>query len=155
MPKHEQTKAGEGRRTTMNGDDTMRLSELHPSAFLKATDLDEGRDYPVKISTVSLETIQDGDREETKPVLAFHGAEKRLVLNVTNTTALLSAFGDVDTRELIEKRIVLRRETTSFRGRPTPCIRIHIPQSPTPAPAPTAPPEPSTVPTIEDDEIPF
>ena len=99
------------------------------SKWLKADDL-QGREYPLTISGVSAENMGEG---EIKPALHFHGAEKGMVLNVTNRLRLCDAFGD-DSDTWVGKRVIVYSESTTFRGQPTKGLRVRPAQQAPPAP---------------------
>ena len=63
------------------------------SNYLKASDLG-GSTPTVSINSVELLEFDDDDgSKEIKPAVGFQGKEKKLVLNKTNTEALINAFG--------------------------------------------------------------
>jgi len=68
------------------------------SQDLKAVDF-RGQNLKVVISGVTTRTYpaRDEQPEQTKPVLAFEGKEKVLVVNAGNTRILCEAYGDFDT----------------------------------------------------------
>ena len=71
----------------------MHYEKLFPSKYLKATDLD-GRDVVVRIRSVLSEPVQSQEGEsEDKPVVHFHGTDKRLVLNKTNADTIAGLYG--------------------------------------------------------------
>jgi hypothetical protein len=123
---------------------------------LKAADLPNGQDVPVKMADVRLEMMEQA-REE-KPVLYFIGKEKGLVLNVTNANTISDRYGD-DTETWHGQPIVLLGTTTEFGGKTVPCIRAKMPRPPA-NPAPVAPPPQTPIAdnsdaVAGDDEIPF
>ena len=63
--------------------------------YLKATDLQGGTPKVVikDVELVQFDDNDDKDKKITKPVLALEGKEKKLVLNPTNTDAIIKAFG--------------------------------------------------------------
>ena len=67
------------------------------SADLKAADF-RGQNLKVVISAVSTRTYpaREDQPEQTKPVLAFEGKEKVLVVNAGNTKVLCDAYGIMD-----------------------------------------------------------
>lgn len=62
------------------------------SKYLKAADLN-GKRTRATIDKVELVQFEDEGRSLSKPAIYFRGKEKAMVLNATNTTALIEAFG--------------------------------------------------------------
>ena len=77
----------------MNGTPPRTVSDLFPSKWLKAEDLD-GRPHTVRIVDVTVESLRQPDGS-SKPaaVLTFERASKRLILNKTQATALADLLG--------------------------------------------------------------
>ena len=72
--------------------------------YLGHWDLD-GKDVTVEIASVSGDEIPSKHGKKKKPVIAFKGAEKKLIANTTNCTVIEGMYGsDVD--EWIGKRKV-------------------------------------------------
>lgn len=110
-------------RVTVNKESSMKISELFPSKFLRADDLD-GREAECAIDNVGAEDVA-GDGND-KPVLYFEGKDKGLVLNKTNSMEIASSYGD-DTDKWSGKPVVLYPTKTQYQGKLVPCIRIRIP----------------------------
>lgn len=72
----------------------MKASDLYASPYLKGTDIDKPR--RMTIAEVSVETFDDQKtgKESRKAVLSFAGAKKQLILNKSNASALIAAYGD-------------------------------------------------------------
>jgi hypothetical protein len=100
----------------------MRISSAFPSKYLKASDLQD-RNVPVIMSHVALEDVGDNER---KPVLYFHGKNKGLVLNKTNSRVIAAAYGD-DTDDWHGKPLVLFPAMVDFRGDSVEAIRVKAP----------------------------
>lgn len=115
----------------------LTVSELFPSRYIKAADLKD-HEVEVKMDFVEMQVFDDGD----KPGLFFEGREKALILNLTNTKRIASAYGD-DTAEWHSQPIILYPDVTEFQGRTVPCIRVRIPVPP------------ATVGDEGEDDIPF
>jgi hypothetical protein len=130
----------------------MKMSNVFPSKFLKAADL---QDRPVTLimSRVDMEKVVDG--EEEKPVLYFTKAKKGLVLNKTNNKVIMAAYGD-DSDLWEGHPLVLFPAMVDFRGDTVEAIRVRVPK---PAAAPKPAPEPisevNPPPHDMDDDIPF
>ena len=70
----------------------MKSSDVFPSKYLKAADLDE--DVELTIRSVVLEELKSEDGSEQKPICYFEEGERGLLLNKTNWNALAQQFGD-------------------------------------------------------------
>ena len=114
----------------------MRISDAFPSNYLKAADL-QGRMVTV---TVAGSRMEDFGGEE-KPCLLFQGKDKGMVLNKTNASAIVSAYGD-ETDEWIGKPIELYSARVMFQGSMVDGLRVRVPAPPSPQPAPYVAPSP-------------
>ena len=143
----------------------MKLTEVFPSNFIKAEDL-QGRDVTVIISNAQIEKLGN----DNKLVMYFKGKDKGLVCNKTNAGRISYLYGD-DTDDWIGKPIVLTSEFVEFQGKSVKAIRVKPPSmTSSPQANPTAAPQrqttnpvrqqapqqsvPSGLPDL-DDEIPF
>lgn len=109
----------ESNRTETKGKDTnMKLDDLYPSKWLKASDL-QGRQVVCTIQRVTVEDLGDG----SKPVVYFTGKEKGLVLNRTNADTIAAALGD-DTDRWPGGKVTLFSAKVSFKGTMTDAIRL-------------------------------
>lgn len=97
------------------------IDKIFPSRYLKAGDLD-GREITVTIKEVKLENV--GQTKESKPVLYFRGAQKGLVLNITNSKRIAMMAGSKDTDDWVGQRIILYPTETEFGGETVDCIRV-------------------------------
>ena len=109
-------------RTPEERSDPMKLSELFPSKYAKAADLDEGP-VQVTIRAISEEDVGDG----AKPVVHFDDY-KPLVLNLTNGRTIASICGSEDSKDWVGHSVELFATTTDFRGKLVPCVRIRRPR---------------------------
>lgn len=92
----------------------MKMSDLFPSKWLKAEDLEEGATLALTIKDVVMEELGQGAKKETKPVVYFRDSDKGLVLNKTNGSIIAKMYGD-NTDEWIGKTITLfTMEVDSF-----------------------------------------
>lgn len=140
------------------------MSAAFPSEYLKAADL-AGKRVKIKMDRVEMKDI-GGDH---KPVLFLIGTDKKIVLNKTNASEIIDAYGD-DTDDWHGKTIELYEARVDFQGKKVQAIRVNAmlgsngsaaPAVQTPAPA-KAKPEPfateqsprEAAPFI-DDEVPF
>jgi hypothetical protein len=103
----------------------MKLSDLYPSKYLKASDL-QGKEPMAKIREVKIEEV--GSDKERKPVLYFHGSDKAMILNKTNALAIGDHYGD-DVATWAGKPIVLYSAWVDFGGKSTQAIRVRVPQA--------------------------
>ena len=87
----------------------MKITELFPSKFLKADDLD-GHEVECTLQEVRVEDVS-GDGRERKPVLYFKEKNKGLVLNKTNSMVIAGSYGD-DTHGWQGRPVVLYGTTT-------------------------------------------
>ncbi len=126
----------------------MKMSEVFPSKWLTAADLDE-QDVTMTIDQVRMEDMtEDGD---PKAVCYFNEVKKGLVLNKTNSTTIVALYGN-DTDDWEGQRITLYPTEVNFQGKMTPCIRVRskLPRSS------KAKPEKVALPTSDnDDDVPY
>lgn len=117
-----------------------RVSEVYGGTYLTGADL-AGKSHRLSIEAVAVEEV--GDDRERKLVVAFVGAKKNLVLNKTNASALVSAFGD-DTDAWPGNTVELFTVPVNFNGRTYDGIRVRAASEPTPAPKPVGVPASQT-----------
>jgi hypothetical protein len=101
----------------------MLISQVYPSEFIKAADL---QDQNVRVVMDHIELREVGD--EQKPVLYFQGKEKGLVLNKTNANNIALVYGE-DTDEWVGKALILYPTMVDYQGRSVPAIRVRVPQA--------------------------
>jgi len=122
----------------------MKVDELYPSRFLKASDL-QGKQVLAVIEGVSVEEFDDG---ETKPALQLQG-KKPLILNRTNAGLIAAFLGD-DVDHWRGHRLVLYPAKVDFRGRLVEAIRVREPRGPAQAPPVSqATPAPRPAPAVQ------
>ena len=102
----------------------MNIDEAYPSKYIKESDL-QGQPRVLTIARVSVETL-DQSSNETKPVVYFQGAQKGLVLNVTNKNVFVLLYGK-ETNNWNGRQIELYPSQTDFRGEVVACIRCRAP----------------------------
>jgi hypothetical protein len=140
--------------TAQKGTDPMATrNDLFPSKYLSAADL-KGKSIVVTIDKVTQETLEANGKSQLKPIVHFVGAQKTLVLNVTNYNTIADQHGD-ETNGWSGCKIKLYPDVVDVKGKTTPCIRVspnRIEEDP-PAPKKPEPPTPSG--GGMDDEIPF
>jgi hypothetical protein len=71
----------------------MKISQLFPSKYVKAADLN-GKTVTLTIAKLVVEELGHGAEKERKPVLYFQKATKGLVLNRTNAMTIAALYGD-------------------------------------------------------------
>jgi hypothetical protein len=116
----------------------MRVSEVFPSKYLAAEDLDN-KNVRLTISNVEIEKLG----EDTKPVIYFRGHKKGLACNKTNAKSIAAAYGD-EMDEWIGSEIILFPVLTDYQGKSVPAIRVRAPQpkdNPKPIMTPSHPPK--------------
>jgi hypothetical protein len=130
----------------------MKMSSVYPSNYLKAADL-QGKFVSVNIAEVKI--VDLGGNEE-RPVVFFEDKKRGLVLNKTNSNAIVNAYGD-ETDNWNGKPLELFPTETSFQGKMVPCIRLRIPVNgqAVPAQATAAAPNVQPIRPIDESEIPF
>jgi hypothetical protein len=99
--------------------------QLRDSDYLGSYDIPKGKEVPVTIAKVTMETMfnRQKNEEDTKPVLFFEGTKKGLILNVTNMEAVASFHGNVPAG-WTGKQVTLYRGTTRVGRDTVDCLRI-------------------------------
>ena len=116
----------------------MKLNEAFPSNFLKADDLN-GKQCTMTIESAEVEEIGQGNEKASKLVLAFRGAEKKLVCNVTNAKTIAKVLGTDETDDWIGQRITLVPREVEFQGETVWAIRVSLTKPVSAKPAKPAP----------------
>jgi len=118
-----------------------KYGDLYSGNWLKAEDLQQIY-TPVVLTQIRPEQIRQNDgSNRTMLCVGFHGAEKRLILNVTNYNTLLEILGQNE--EAWEgHQVNLHKTTTQMAGKTVACIRIVPAQQQAPPPQPVAAPAP-------------
>jgi hypothetical protein len=110
----------------------MKISQLFPSKFVKAADLN-GKTITLTIAKLVVEELGHGNEKERKPVLYFQKATKGLVLNRTNAMTIASLYGD-ESDDWPGKRISIYPTRVRAFGSMQDTIRVReeIPAEPKP-----------------------
>ncbi len=116
----------------------MKMSEMFPSNYVKAADLN-GKTCPLTIRTCVSEELGQGNDKEKKSVLYFEKAQKGLVLNKTNATVIADAYGD-DTGNWAGKPVEIYPTEVDFKGKLVDGIRLRIQPQQQPQTQPAAAP---------------
>lgn len=111
----------------MSNEKDMHWRELCGKPFLSADLLPEPKDYKLTIIDASREEVFNpgSKKNEMAGIITFKETDKRLILNSTNTQAIVSCHGD-RTLTWMGKQVFLYRTTCKLRGKDTPCIRIRF-----------------------------
>lgn len=127
----------------------MRTSEAFPSQFLKKEDIGDRR-VRVTVDHIQMETIQNGDHKENKPVVYFRNTEKGMVLNKGNAEAIQEAANGDDEMDNWGGTVVVLYvdRNVTFGGKRVGGIRISPARKPETAPVEVAE-------GIESDDVPF
>ena len=104
----------------------MRTTDLFPSRYVKAGDLDAGP-QTMAIRELAVEEIGQGKDRQDKPVLHFHNRDKGLVLNVTNMRTIEDAYG-TETDDWLGKSIELFSTKVPFKGDLVDGVRVRVPK---------------------------
>lgn len=128
----------------------MRISQLFPSKYVKATDLN-GKTVTLTIAKLVLEELGHGAEKERKPVLYFQKATKGLVLNRTNAMTIAALYGD-ESDDWAGKRISIYPTRIRAFGAMQDTIRVReeIPAQPRPQPAHVGMEETAEIDDVED-----
>ena len=97
----------------------MRMSAAFPSAYIKAADLN-GRRVRVEMDRVEMEDVGG----ELKPVMFFLGSDKKMIVNKTNASEIIDAYGD-DTDAWHGQMIELYEARVDFQGKKVAAVRVN------------------------------
>ena len=97
----------------------MRMSAAFPSAYIKAADL-MGKRIRVKMDRVEMEDVGG----ELKPVMFFLGTDKKMIVNKTNASEIIDAYGD-DTEAWHGQLIELYEARVDFQGKKVAAVRVN------------------------------
>ena len=133
----------------------MNINDMFPSKYLKADEIET--DTNLTITTVTQETLGQGDDARTLPIVYFTETEKGLVLNKTNGGKIANATGIDDMRKWVGVKMKLFEDEVEFNGQMRPSIKVRLPktQPKAEAEAPTKGAKKYADKEIEEDEIPF
>ncbi len=95
---------------------------LYPSEYLAACDL--SGEATVTIAKFEVEQIVGSDgKKQTKPVITFTGAKKRMICCKTNAKAIARQHGN-DTDAWVGKKVTVYPTTCQAFGETKECVRI-------------------------------
>ena len=98
-----------------------------PSNYLRHSDLEEGHDTVVTITSYSQEDIGLGENKKKKWVIYFKETDLGLVLNATNGKAVSKACGTDEMDEWKGKPISLYvKDDVEFQGDIVSAIRVRV-----------------------------
>lgn len=98
----------------------MDATEIYSSQWLKAADIKEKK---VKVTVAEVKPVVVKDNEPRKLELHFSELQKSLLLNKTNGTRMMEAFGK-ETDNWAGKTIELYTIMTNYQGEEVPAIRL-------------------------------
>ena len=107
------------------------MRQAFPSEYLSAKDIQETGPKVVTIASVTSEQIRGDNGLEDKWVLGFHGARKRLILNVTNNNTLIDSFG-YESNDWLGQSVTLFTVDVQFGSKMVLGLRIKV-ENPKPA----------------------
>lgn len=96
---------------------------MFPSDYLAAVEF-KGRDVTLTIKAVNMEDlVMVGGGKKRKPVLSFNGTKKKLVLNVTNASAIASMYG-AEAKAWVGKKVTFYPTKAKFGRNTVDAIRV-------------------------------
>ena len=103
----------------------MKINEAFDSAFLGAWDLDPDKPQTVTIVGVEREEVQlpSTSKTEMKVVISLKGAQKRWIVNKTNSRTLFGLFGR-ETDTWAGKKVELYVANVNLKGKQVPAVRV-------------------------------
>lgn len=115
----------------------MDIRDAFPSKYINSGDLN-GKDLRLVMGQIVMENIQG----QMKPVIYFHGHDKSLVLNVTNSRTIEKMYGP-NTNDWIGRPVTLYTAEIEFKGETTEGVRVRSFQTPKSGPPASKPLDPS------------
>jgi len=101
----------------------MHYQLMYPSEYVAACDLHE-KDMKVTIEKVGVEDVVGSDgKKQSRPVLSFKGAKKRMVCCKTNAKTIARLHG-TNTDDWIGKAVTLYPTTCQAFGETKECVRV-------------------------------
>lgn len=126
----------------------MKWSEARTRNYFNAADIPPNGLHAT-IAGIDIEDVQgDGNPKDAKPVLRLYGADKSVIVNVTNQDILERAYGE-NCEACIGKEIKLTVARVLFKGKMVPGIVI-VPITPAAVPQPQPQPQPQQLPPVAD-----
>lgn len=92
--------------------------------YIGEWDFEDGNDKIVKVKDVKVETIQNAQGKEEKPVMYFEAGVKPLILNTTNMKAVTKSTGTPYMDEWVGKKLQLYVTLVSAFGDTTKAVRV-------------------------------
>lgn len=93
-------------------------------AYLGAYAFEDGKDMIVQVKDVRIETVQNQQGKEDKPVMYFEGDTKPLILNTTNMKTIEKVTGSPYMDEWIGKKLQLGTMMVAAFGTTTDAVRV-------------------------------
>jgi hypothetical protein len=103
----------------------INVAKVYAGNLLTANDVGP-QPRRVVIESVGTEILGEGSEARQRVVCSLHDSPQKLVLNRTNASVLVEAFGS-DGDEWAGKAIILRVERVQFGGKLVPAIRVSVP----------------------------
>jgi hypothetical protein len=100
----------------------LNVLAMFPSKYLKAADLGDSP-MDVRIESVEVGTVGEGEEEQDRPIVFFHDLKKGLCLNVTNAKRIIALYGS-DTDQWAGQWITLYPSECDYKGDTVACIRV-------------------------------
>ena len=126
----------------------MLMSEAFPSAYFTAADIMGEPSSEITLQIESCEKESVGEAGKMQPVLRFIGKPSGLVINKTNSSTLVAAFGN-DSSNWSGRKCTLYATKTTYKGELTDCIRVRVSDQP------ERKPEAAAQVVNVDDDVPF
>lgn len=98
---------------------------LHPTNYIGAFDL-KGRDFTLTIDGIEFEELtMQGGIKDTKPVIRFKEAKKKLIVNKTNASSIAAVTGTKHAEQWVGHKITLYPTKTAVgRNKEEDCVRV-------------------------------
>lgn len=91
----------------------MRIADVYPSRYLKASDLDD----PTRARVTAITTELFGEKKEPKFVFTLTGQTKPFVCNVTSARTMEELTGSDDADDWIGTEVMLKPTKVSMSGK--------------------------------------
>jgi len=103
----------------------MNIDEQYPSKYLSASDIPEDGDLVLTIKSVAVETVGQGEKAESKPIVYFEELKKGLLCNKTNKETIKGLYTR-ETDNWIGKKIALFAAEVDYQGKQVMGIRVRM-----------------------------
>lgn len=96
------------------------------SDYIKASDLQAGKKYPVTIAGITETEFEQEGKKSKKLTLSFKEAQKKLPLNKTNALVIASSLGN-DAERWAGKSIFIYATKVQFGDKMVDAVRVDMP----------------------------